>query len=181
MHSAQYNGRQALLHIAPKIFSRIFACGIFNLQFYVLVNSNYIHCPFDSLHDRMPCPVDRAHIEDKGENFWGKNTENRQIKKRGELVEANPSKSFGQVDLLSLLGLYKHESFLASVIKQKLIAQQGSGLGWGCVWGSCVRCNKMKQLLCQGEKLLIHIIAGPKKQPPLLEETSSGKEMRAGL
>lgn len=84
MHSGQYNGRQALLHIAPKIFSRIFACGIFNLQFYVLVNSNYIHCPFDSLHDRMPCPADREKNEDKGEHFWGKNTENQKIKKKEE-------------------------------------------------------------------------------------------------
>lgn len=31
--------------------------------------------------------------------------------------------------------------------------------------GSCVSCNKMKQLLCQGEKLLIHIIAGPRRRP----------------
>lgn len=30
--------------------------------------------------------------------------------------------------------------------------------------GSCVSCNKMKQPLCQGEKLLIHIIAWPRSR-----------------
>jgi len=52
---------------------------------------------------------------------------------------------FGQVDLLSPLGLGKHESFLVSAIKQKLIAQQGLMPGCMyvgvCVWGGRVMCQ----------------------------------------
>jgi len=130
LHSAELFGRQALLDRPLKIFARNLPCGIFNFPYdFPPVNSNYIHRPFGPLHDQK---------------IQSKKRKGKKEEKQQKLVEANPS-SFGQVDLLSPLGLGKHESFLVSAIKQKLIAQQGLMPGCMyvgvCVWGGRVMCQ----------------------------------------